>query len=42
MAGSCDNIILLLLGQADKLNSITGYTDGEVSVLRLLRMSLCI
>lgn len=42
MAGSCDNVILLLLGQADELNSITGYTDGEVSVLRLLRMSLCV
>ena len=42
MAGSCDNVILLFLGQADELNSVTRYTDGEVSVLRLLRMSLCI
>ena len=42
MAGSCDNIILLFLGQADELNSVTRYTDGEVSVLRLLRMSLCV
>ena len=42
MAGSCDNVILLFLGQADELNSVTRYTDGEVSVLRLLRMSLCV
>ena len=42
MAGSCDNVILLFLGQADELNSVTRYTDGEVSILRLLRMSLCI
>ena len=42
MAGSCDNVILLFFGQADELNSVTRYTDGEVSVLRLLRMSLCV
>ena len=42
MAGSCDNVILLFLSQADELNSVTGYTNGEVSVFRLLRMCLCV
>ena len=38
MAGSCDNIQLLLSGQVDEFYSVTGYTDGEVCVLRFLRM----
>ena len=38
MAGSCDDIKLLLSCQVDKLNRITGNTDREVCVLRLLRM----
>ena len=38
MAGSCDDIKLLLSCQVDKLNRITGNTDREVCVLRFLRM----
>ena len=42
MAGSCDNIHLLLSGQVDEFYSVTGYTDGEVCILRFLRMLHCI
>ena len=38
MAGSCDDVKLLLSCQVDKLNGITGNTDREVCVLRLFRM----
>ena len=39
MEGSGDNVSLLLRCQGDELNCITRYTDREVSILRLLRMS---
>ena len=42
MAGSCDNVILLFLGQADELNSVTRYTDCEVSIFRFFWMCLSI
>ena len=42
MACSGDNVVLLLLSKVDELNSISGYTDCEVSVLFLLRMSLSV
>ena len=35
---TCNNILLLLASQVDELHSVTRYTDGEVSVLGLLRM----
>ena len=38
VAGSCDNVELLLSGKVDELNCITGYTDCEVCVFRFLRM----
>ena len=38
MAGSCDDVKLLLSCQINKFNSITGNADREVCVLRLLRM----
>ena len=38
MAGSGDNIQLLLAGQVDEFNRITGYTDCEVCILLFLRM----
>ena len=36
MAGTCDNVELLLLGQVDELDRVAGDTDGEVGVLLLL------
>ena len=36
MAGTCDNVELLLLGQVDELDRVAGNTDGEVGVLLLL------
>ena len=42
VACSGDNVVLLLLREVDELNSISGYTDREVSVLFLLRMCLCV
>ncbi len=42
VASSGDNVVLLLLSKVDELNSISGYTDCEVSVLFLLRMCLCV
>ena len=38
VAGTCDNVHLLLFGQINELHSVTGYTDGEVCVLFFLRM----
>ena len=38
MAGTGNNIHLLLTGQVNKLHGVTGYTDGEVCILFLLRM----
>ena len=38
VAGSGNNIHLLLSGQVDEFYSVTRYTDGEVCVLRFLRM----
>ena len=35
MAGTCDNVELLLLGQVDELDRVAGNTDGEVGVLLL-------
>ena len=35
---TCNNILLLLASEVDELHSVTRYADGEVSVLRLLRM----
>ena len=35
---TCNNILLLLASQVDELHSVTRYTDGEVSVFRLLGM----
>ena len=42
MAGSCDDVKLLFSCQVDKLNGITGNTDREVCVLRLLRVFHCV
>ena len=38
MAGSCNNIQLLLPRQVDELNGIAGYTNRKVGVLFLFRM----
>ena len=38
MERSVKYIELLLSGQIDELDSVTGYTDREVRILRLLRM----
>ena len=40
MEGSCDNVILLLLGELDEVNRITGNSDGELRIV--LGMLLCI
>lgn len=38
VAGTGDNVQLLLTGQVDELHGIAGNTDGEVRVFFLLRM----
>ena len=38
MAGSCDNVKLLLSCKVDELNSISGNTDREVCILLFFRM----
>ena len=38
--GSGDDIKLLFSGKGDELDGITGNTDREVSVFRVLRISL--
>ena len=38
VAGTSDNVELLLTGKVDELNSVAGDADGEVSVLGLLGM----
>ena len=38
MSLTCDNVELLLASKVDELNSVATYTDGEVSILWLLRM----
>ena len=42
MACSCDDIQLLLPGQIDELDSVSGYADREVRILRLLGMLHCV
>ena len=42
MAGSGDNIQLLLSCKVDEFNCISGYTDCEVCVLFFFRMFHCI
>ena len=42
MAGSGNNIQLLLSCQIDKFNSITGNTDGKILILLFFRMLHCI
>ena len=38
MAGSCDNVKLLLSCKVDELNSVSGNTDREVCILLFFRM----
>ena len=42
MAGSCDNVKLLLSSQVDEFYSITGYTNRKVCILFFFRMLHCI
>ena len=40
MEGTGNNLVLLLLRQLDKVNSVTGNTDGQLGIL--LRMCLSV
>lgn len=40
MEGSGDNIILLLLGELDEVNCITGYTDSKLRIILRVLLSV--